>query len=332
MRIITVEEHFHHPGAVARVLELAGPGPVVPDDGYGGFLQSFMPDQDSAERLGGKRLAHMDEVGIDIQVVSHGANSPGNLNHAEAVELCKKVNDSLAQQISEHPTRFRGFATLPLYDPVAAADELKRCVDELGFVGALTAGNCGGLFLDHERFEPVLAAAERVDLPIYVHPGMPESAVSLPYYSGKWPAAAHFLFAGPAFGWHAEAGIHILRLILSGALDRHPNLKLLSGHWGELIAGWLDRIDEVLGWASLELERTPSAYYREQVWATPSGMYNQNQLNYLVAEIGAERIIHSEDFPYVVRDNVSDFLEQADLTDDQRHAIGHGNAEKVLKL
>jgi uncharacterized protein len=332
MRIITVEEHFHHPEAVARVLELAGPGPVTPDAGFGDFLQNFMPDRDSAERLGGKRLEHMDRVGIDVQVVSHGANSPGSLNHPEAVELCRKVNDDLAQQISEHPTRFRGFATLPLYDPAAAADELKRCVDELGFVGALTMGTCGGRFLDDERFEPVLAAAELVDLPIYVHPGMPGQAVSTAYYAGNWPAAAQFLFAGPGFGWHAEAGIHIVRLILSGALDRHPNLKLLSGHWGEFVAGWLDRLDEVFSWGSVSLERAPSTYYRNQVWATPAGMYSQNQLNFIVAEIGAERIIHSEDFPYVIRDNVSEFLEQADLTDDQRNAIGHGNAEKVMGL
>jgi predicted TIM-barrel fold metal-dependent hydrolase len=332
MRIITVEEHFHHPAAVARVLELSGPGPITPDAGFGDFLTGFMPDQDSAERLGGKRLAHMDAVGIDVQVVSHGANSPGNLDHPDAVELCRSVNDALAQQISDYPHRFRGFATLPLYDPAAAADELKRCVDELGFVGALTAGSVGGLFLDDERFEPVLAAAERVDLPIYVHPGMPESAVSSAYYAGNWPAAAHFLFAGPGFGWHAEAGIHILRLILSGALDRHPNLKLLSGHWGEFLAGWLDRLDEVFGWGSLNLERAPSTYYRQQVWVTPSGMYNQNQLNFIVAEIGAERIIYSEDFPYVIRDNVTEFLEQADLTEDQRTAIAHGNAEKVMLL
>ena len=90
------------------------------------------------------------------------------------------------------------------------------------------AGTCGGLFLDDERFDPVLAAAEEVDLPIYVHPELPPAPVSTAYYAGNWPAAAHFLFSGPAFGWHAEAGIHVLRLILSGALDRHPSLKLLS--------------------------------------------------------------------------------------------------------
>jgi predicted TIM-barrel fold metal-dependent hydrolase len=331
MRIITVEEHFHHPAAVARVLELSGTGPIVPDSGFADFLRDFMPDEESAEKLGGKRLAHMDAVGIDVQVVSHGGNSPGNLAHPDAVELCRRVNDDLAHQISEFPTRFRGFATLPLFDPAAAADEFRRCVGELGFVGALTAGSLAGRFLDDERFEPVLAAAEAVDLPIYVHPGMPESAVSTPYYAGEWPAALHFLFAGPAFGWHAEAGVHVLRLILSGALDRHPNLKLLSGHWGEFVAGWLDRLDEVVGWAK-QLDRAPSAYYREHVWATPSGMYSQNQLNFVVAEIGADRIIHSEDFPYVIRDDVTNFLEQSQLSDEQRNAIAHGNAEALLRI
>jgi uncharacterized protein len=332
LRIITVEEHFHHPEVIARVQELAGPPPVVADDSFGDFLRDFMPDADSAERLGGARLAHMDRVGIDVQVVSHGANSPSSLPHREAVELCRRVNDDLAQQISQYPTRFRGFATLPLYDPAAAAHELRRCVNELGFVGTLVMGSCGGLFLDDERFEPVLAAAEDVDLPIYVHPGPPENPVSTAYYAGKWPAAVHWLFSAPGFGWHAEAGIHILRLILSGALDRHPNLKLLSGHWGEFVAGWLDRLDEMLHTGVTRLEREVSAYYREHIWATPAGMYSQNQLNFVLAEIGAERIIYSEDFPYVVRENVTEFLEQASLSDEQRHAIAHRNAESVLRV
>ncbi|MET0453157.1 MAG: amidohydrolase family protein [Mycobacterium sp.] len=331
MRIITVEEHFHHPEVMARVTELAAPGPVVPDAGFGEFFQGFMPDRDSAERLAGTRLAHMDQVGIDVQVVSHGATTPSSLAHPEAVELCRTVNDALAEQISQHPTRFRGFATLPLYDPAAAADELRRCVGELGFVGTLVSGSCGGLFLDDARFEPVLAAAEAVDLPIYVHPGVPENPVSSAYYAGQWPAATQFLFAGPAFGWHAEAGIHVLRLILSGALDRHPNLKLLSGHWGEFVAGWLDRLDEVIGWGA-RLERQPSAYYRQQVWATPSGLYSQNQLDFIVAEIGAQRIVYSEDFPYLVRDDVTEFLAKARLSDEQRHAIGHANAEALLRI
>jgi uncharacterized protein len=331
MRIITVEEHFQHPEVIGRVVELSGPGPIVPDAGFGEFLQNFSPEKDSAERLGGRRLEHMDAVGIDIQVVSHGANSPSSLDHPEAVDLCRKVNDALAQQIAEHPTRFRGFATIPLHDPDAAADEMRRCVDELGFVGTLIQGTCGGRFLDDRRFEPVLAAAEDVDLPIYVHPGQPEAPVSRAYYAGDWPAAVHFMFAGPTFGWHAEAGIQIVRLILSGALDRHPRLKLLSGHWGELVAFWLDRLDETMTWAG-PMERPVSDYYRRHVWVTPSGMYSATQFEFILAAVGAERIIHSEDFPYVIRDNVSTFLEEAGITDEQRNAIAHGNAEKVMRI
>ena len=206
MRIITIEEHFHHPEVTARVMELAGPGPVVPDEQFGQFLQGWMPDRESAERLAGERLAHMDRVGIDMQVVSHGAGSPGTLVHAQAVELCRRVNDGLAKQIAEHPNRFRGFATLPLYDPAAAVEELRRCVGDLGFVGALIAGTYGGVFLDDPRFDPILAAAAELDLPIYVHPGQPDTPVSAAYYAGNWPAAVHFLFAGPALAGTRRRG------------------------------------------------------------------------------------------------------------------------------
>lgn len=114
-------------------------------------------------------------------------------------------------------------------------------------------------------------------------------------------------------------------------MDRHPRLKLLSGHWGELVAGWLDRLDEVIESADY-LARTVSDYYRTHVWVTPSGMYSQNQFRFIRNEVGAQRIIHSEDFPYIVRDNVSDFLDQADLTDRDRHAIAHGNAEDIMRI
>jgi uncharacterized protein len=244
----------------------------------------------------------------------------------------RRVNDDLAAQIAEHPTRFRGFATLPLYDPLAAGDELKRCVGELGFVGALIAGSYDGLFLDDLRFDPLLAAAEAVGLPIYVHPGLPAAPVTRQYYAGSWPASVQMVFSGPAFGWHAEAGVHIVRLILSGAPDRHPDLKLLSGHWGELAGFYLERLDETLARVPTGLARRPGEYYRDQVWVTPSGMYNQNQLNFMMAELGPDRIIYSEDFPYVVRDNVSAFLAQAGLSAADTNAIAHANAEALLGI
>lgn len=144
--------------------------PPLPPEALREFGEAFTTDADGRSRLGGNRLTHMDAAGVDMQVVSHGNGTPSTLARPEAVELCRRVNDDLAAQIAEHPDRFRGFATLPLFDPPAAADELRRCTSELGFVGALTFGTFQGLFLDDARFEPVLAAAEEVDLPIYVHP------------------------------------------------------------------------------------------------------------------------------------------------------------------
>lgn len=332
LRIITVEEHFEHPEVSARVLELGGAPLALKADDRGAFGSAFNSDRDAATRLGGHRLDHMDAAGIDVQVVSHGNGSPATLAHREAVQLCRRVNDDLAEQISENPDRFRGFATLPLYDPDAAAAELRRCVNELGFVGALIAGTYQGAFLDDARFDPILAAAEEVDLPIYVHPGLPQEAVFRPYYAGDWSGSTAVIFGGPAFGWHAEAGIHILRLILSGALDRHPNLTLLSGHWGELMALWLNRLDETFARVRGERERDISAYYREQVWVTPSGLFNHNQLRHVAAELGAERIIYSEDYPYLVRDDTTEFLSTADLSDHDRNAIAHGNAETLMRI
>jgi len=332
MRIITVEEHFEHPQVSQQVLRLGGPPSGLPLEGLAEFGSIFNDDRDAATRLAGHRLAHMDAVGIDVQVVSHGNGSPSTLAAPESVELCRQVNNDLAQQISEHPDRFRGFATLPLYDPDAAAEELRRCVGDLGFVGALIAGTYGGIFLDDARFDPILAAAQGVDLPIYVHPGLPHPEVSRPYYFGDWPAAVGVMFSGPAFGWHAEAGIHLIRLILSGALDRHPGLKLLSGHWGEVMAFWLERLDETFALVRTGRDRDVSDYYREQIWVTPSGMFNRHQLDHVVAELGAERIVYSEDFPYVKRDNVVEFLTGSGLSDQQMQAIGHGNAETLLRI
>lgn len=332
MRIITVEEHFEHPEVTQRVLQLSGPPVGLPPEDLAEFGSVFNDDRDAASRLGGHRLAHMDAVGVDVQVVSHGNGSPGSLAAPESVELCRQVNNALAQQISQHSDRFRGFATLPLYDATAAAEELRRCIGDLGFVGALIAGTFEGLFLDDTRFDPILAAAEAADLPIYVHPGLPHPQISRPYYSGDWSAAIGLMFSGPAFGWHAEAGVHILRLILSGALDRHPGLKLLSGHWGEVMAFWLERLDETFSLVRNGRDRNISDYYRQQIWVTPSGMFNQHQLDHVVAELGADRIIYSEDFPYVKRDNVTEFLTGAGLSDNQMHAIAHHNVEALLHI
>ena len=127
--------------------------------------------------------------------------------------------------------------------PEAAADELERTVKDLGFHGALVNGATDGRFLDDPAFEPILASAAALDLPIYLHPGIPTQAVRSAYYDNL-PGNFSFTMALSAWGWHADTAIHTLRLALSGALDRHPGLKIVIGHMGEALPFMLDRIDE----------------------------------------------------------------------------------------
>jgi proline iminopeptidase len=130
-----------------------------------------------------------------------------------------------------------------MLSPEAAANELERTVKQLGFHGVLVNGASDGRFLDDPMFAPILARAEALDLPIYLHPGIPSADVRGAYYDGL-PGNFSFTLALSAWGWHYDTAIHTLRLVLSGALDRYPRLKIVIGHMGEALPFMLDRIDE----------------------------------------------------------------------------------------
>ena len=177
MRIVALEEHFNVPSLVRRI----DPDAIA----RFGFPPGFgAPLADKLSDLGGLRLSEMDEAGITVHVLS--ASGPGAylLAGAEGVAFARDINDVLAKAISSHPDRFAGFAHLPMNSPQAAADELERSVRDLGFCGALINGVTEGRFLDDPRFEAILARAEALDVPIYLHPGLPPRAVYEAYYDG----------------------------------------------------------------------------------------------------------------------------------------------------
>ncbi|MGH6675618.1 MAG: amidohydrolase family protein, partial [Xanthobacteraceae bacterium] len=147
----------------------------------------------------GLRIKEMDEAGIDIQVISHGAPSTQKLPAESAVALTARVNDRLAAAIAGHRKRFAAFAALPTAVPDAAADELERTTEQLGFKGAMLHGLANGVFLDDKRFEPIYARAERLGVPIYLHPAQPHADVQRAYYEDyvkDFPTVAR-----PAWGY-----------------------------------------------------------------------------------------------------------------------------------
>src|SRR5580698_128518 len=238
MRIVTLEEHFIAPSLVRRINPEAIAKRGFPP-GFGAPLERQLADLDAL------RIAEMDEAGITVQVLSASGPGADLLDGAEGIAFARDVNDILGKTVAAHPDRLAGFAHLPVRSPQAAADELERSVRDLGFCGALINGVTEGRFLDDARFDPILARAEQLDVPIYLHPNLPPPAVRDAYYAGL-PGLSGFRLATASWGWHSEVAIHILRLVVSGTLDRHPKLKLIIGHMGEGLPAMLVRTDKAL--------------------------------------------------------------------------------------
>lgn len=321
MKTIAIEEHFAVPTLRPEGTASAG------------TAGQFMADVNKKLLdLGDGRLADMDAAGIDVQVLSLSAiDGIDKADTETALSLVRDSNDLLAEAIRGHPRRFSGFAALALQDPEKAAMELERCVAKLGFAGAMIDGTVGGLFLDDRRFEPVLAAAERLSVPIYLHPAPPPEPVRSAYYSGL-PEALAYSLSISGWGWHAEMGLHSLRLIVAGVFDRFPGLQVIIGHMGEFIPYCLARSDMQLSRAAPQLERRVSEYFHSNFHITTSGYFTLPPLLCALMVVGAERILFAVDYPYSPNGAGRKLLDSAPLSPSDLELIAHGNAERLLDL
>jgi len=320
MRVISLEDHFWTPAIAHAIGALRNP-----DAASGRPLEADLED------LGERRLAAMDAAGIDLQVISHTTPGVQHLDAETAVPLAREANDRLAGAVAQRPDRFAGFATLPTSAPQAAADELERSVTDLGLKGAMVNGHTNGRFLDDPAFEVLLGRAERLGVPLYLHPAEPVPAVRDAYYDGFDPAVRWFLSAA-AWGWHAETGLHVLRMVLGGVFDRHPGLQLVIGHMGEMLPFMLERIDDNLPPKVTGLDRLPSEYILANVHITTSGLFSVPPLLCALMVFGADRVLFSVDWPYAPNDAGRRLLDTAPLSPADLERLAHGNAERLLGL
>lgn len=330
MRVIALEEHFNIPSLLARIPHELMIARGNPQPGHAPLL--FGRVGKTLSDLGAARLQDMDEQGISMQVLSWAGPGADLLDGAEAISWAKDCNDALAAQIAANPTRYAGFAHLPTSMPDAAAQELTRCVQNYGFCGAMINGTTNGLFLDHPSYEPLLACAEALDVPLYVHPNFPGAAVREAYYSGL-PDTAGFLLSAYGFGWHAEVGIHVLRLVLSGALDKHPKLKLIIGHAGEYLPMALARTDNlVTADVARFLQRPVGEQLRAQVWVTSAGQFTLPPLRAALDVFGVDRVMFSVDYPYNTNKEGRDFIATLPFAPADQEKFCFKNAEALLGL
>ncbi len=324
MKLICLEEHFVT-GPVGNAWE-GVPSEwrdPVGNDASRGDVGRRLKD------LSSERIADMDAAGLDVQVVSLTAPGTQGLGAAEAVALQRETNDMLADAVRARPDRLQAFATLATPDPKAAAAELSRAVTELGFNGALLFGRTRERNADDQAFWPIYEAAAHHRAPLYFHPQAPAPAVRRAIYSGYGDPLDTALSAF-GLGWHYETGVQLLRMILAGVFDRFPELQVITGHWGEVVLFYLERIDGLGRVASIQ--RPISDYFRTNISVTPSGIWSERYLAWAKDVIGVERIMFSTDYPYVYQADGSArrFLEEANLTSAEREAIAHGNWEKLV--
>ena len=237
----------------------------------------------------------------------------------------------MADAVKAHPDRFAAFTTLPMSSPEDATAELERAVNKLGFKGTMINGRTNDLFLDDPSFASVLETAAALDVPIYLHPAVPAKNVQDAYYGG-FSSRISTRFATTAWGWHAETGIHALRMILGGVFDKYSDLQIILSHWGEMIPYFLARVNESLPPETTKLDRTITEYFINNAYLTPSGMFTLPPFMFAHQVMGADRIMYSVDYPYISNDGVREFLENAPISNEDKEKIAHGNAEKLLKL
>ncbi len=322
MRTIGTEEHFVTDAVATAWSQLEG---AAREDS-----RASAPPGDLGERLrevGERRIAAMDEAGLDVQVIS--LTSPGLhcLPADEAVRLQVETNDRIAALVDAHPERFQGFATLATPAPAAAAEELERAVTKLGLNGALLFGRTGERNLDHPDNWPIFEAAASLRAPLYIHPQIPQPPVRDALYSG-FDDMIDQAFATFGIGWHYETGVQFLRLALAGVFDRFPDLQVMLGHWGEVVLFYLDRSDGLAAMSKLPLSFTE--YARRNAYITAGGVYSERYLRWAVEVVGVERVMFATDYPYRPGPDggVEHFLQSAglDRADQERIAAGNWDA------
>lgn len=326
MPIITLEEHISFP-------EMAG---QIPQEALGNFgksprMQQLVP---LLEDITGERLDSMDRNGITMQVLSVDSAGANLLDEKKGPAFAMQYNDLIAERIAAHRNRYTAFAHLPMTAPAAAADELERVVKTYKFCGAMIRGVTQDQFLDHPRFAPIFERAEQLNVPIYLHPGLPPKGVAGIYYddlAGRQGFVEALACYG--WGWHSETALHVLRLFYAGIFDKYPRLRMIIGHMGEMLPMMMVRSDRALspgnGGGN---QRTLTETFRQQLFITTSGFFTQPPFTLAMETFGLDNIMFSVDYPFSTNEMGKAFLDNTGLSSADLEKLAYRNAERVLGL
>ncbi|MDE0003919.1 MAG: amidohydrolase family protein [Rhodospirillaceae bacterium] len=320
---IAFEEHMAIPETVAETRSFAG------DSGRWDDFTLQLLD------VGARRLGNMDETGIEFALLS--LNAPGVqgiLDTDEAIRVARKGNDAIAEAMARHPDRYGGLAALPMQDPDAASAELTRCINELGFKGAIVNGFTqkdvpdSAIYYDISEYRPFWATVSELDVPFYLHPRMQIPSRAQNYEGHPW------LMSAP-WGFAVETSIHSLRLCGSGLFDDYPNLRIVIGHLGEFIPHGLWRIDARMRFSRRDYrgKRPLGEYFLDHFVVTTSGFFNDPAFRNTLDVMGTDKVLFCADYPFEsMQDAASWYDATQEISDEDRIRIGRTNAIEYFGL
>ena len=337
---LAAEEAYAPPELLERYRKLlAGPSSSTLDPGFLS-LWGYYASKDAAatalftriQDIGERRIADMDASGIARQILSMTAPGVQIFDADTGTALAASFNDELAEAVRRHPDRFSGLAAIAPQNPAGAAKELERAVRSLGLRGAIVNSHTQGEYLDNPKFWPIFEAAEALNVPVYLHPTTPSAGMIAPFKEAG--------LDGAVFGFGAETGLHMLRIITGGVFDRFPRLRMVVGHLGEALPYWLFRIDFMHGRMVAakrhprvgKLERRVSEYLKENFYFTTSGMAWEPVILYAISVLGIDRVLYAMDYPYQYVPEEVQVTDDLPISDADKQKFYRLNAERVFGI
>jgi 2,3-dihydroxybenzoate decarboxylase len=310
------------------------------DPGFKGLMGFYMTSQSERAQhimrclqdLDQVRLQHMDEAGIDRQVIAITAPGVQVMDKGTAVSIARLANDQLAEAVRRHPTRFTGMIAIAPQDPTAAAKEIERGVTQLGMKSVIINSHTQGEYLSDPKFWDIFAAAEAHGVPIYLHPNsMPRNMIESFQECG---------LDGAIYGFGVETGMHALRIMTAGVFDRFPKLQMIIGHMGEALPFWAYRLDYMHRatvasnrYPSVKpIQRKPSEYLRENFYITNSGVAWEPAIKFTQSVVGVDRVLYAMDYPYQYAPEEVTMMDNMQMSDEDKKKFFQTNAEKVFGI
>jgi len=326
MAIIDFHNHYYPPAyldalergpSVVRVTRDAAGNPCVH---YPGDFNVCVPghrDIDYREQV-------LRDAGVDTQVMT--LTTPGTHveESATAVRLAKLVNDAFAKVVAEKRGRFVALATLPLNDPAASASELRRCVTQLGFRGAMLFSNVNGTPLYHQQFTRLYEVANELEAVLYIHPTNPVGVEAMLDY-----------WLMPLVGFLADTTLAAAGLVFSGVAEKFPEIRWVLGHLGGAIPYLAERLDrgyEAFSECRAHIAQPPSVYLKKFFYDTVN--FDPHAIELAIAFAGADQILAGSDYPHQIGSipKMLESIRALRADEDVKKRILGGNAARLLGI